>query len=194
MINSNAGWNYPTGSPYPEFFNLVDNGIDLEGNQSSKPLFGTKLKQIVNDQFTRQFRIGFLIEQTPDEGNRITPDWNLKDNLDVPRPVVNYDLSEYTKLGFKAAKATAQQIFKQLGTKDLADEFIKQQKYEVPGLFQFENEFYNYAGAGHLVGTHRMGNDASNSVVNSTQQSWDHPNLFVVGCGVFQLLPLPTLL
>jgi choline dehydrogenase-like flavoprotein len=30
-----------------------------------------------------------------------------------------------------------------------------------------------------------MGTNATNSVVNSEQRSWDHPNLFLVGSGVF---------
>jgi len=30
-----------------------------------------------------------------------------------------------------------------------------------------------------------MGTASCNSVVNSEQRSWDHPNLFLVGSGVF---------
>ena len=36
-----------------------------------------------------------------------------------------------------------------------------------------------------IVGTYRMGTSNSNSVVNREQRSWDHPNLFLVGSGVF---------
>jgi len=42
-----------------------------------------------------------------------------------------------------------------------------------------------YYGAGHLVGTHRMGTDRSNSAVDDMQRSWDHNNLYLVGCGSF---------
>ena len=38
-------------------------------------------------------------------------------------------------------------------------------------------------GAGHLCGTHRMGDDPATSVVDSEQRSWDHRNLFIVGAG-----------
>ena len=33
------------------------------------------------------------------------------------------------------------------------------------------------------VGTHRMGVSPTDSVVNRFQRSWDHDNLYVVGCG-----------
>ena len=36
-----------------------------------------------------------------------------------------------------------------------------------------------------LGGTHRMGTDRSNSVVDDMQRSWDHDNLYLVGCGSF---------
>ena len=42
-----------------------------------------------------------------------------------------------------------------------------------------------FRGAGHLIGTTRMGSDASNSVVNKDLQAWDHPNLYLVGPGAF---------
>ena len=40
-------------------------------------------------------------------------------------------------------------------------------------------------GAGHLIGTYRMGARAQDSVVNYEQRSHDHPNLFLLGSGVF---------
>src|SRR5262249_7886053 len=42
-----------------------------------------------------------------------------------------------------------------------------------------------FFGSGHIVGTYRMGTTKENSVVNREQRSWDHPNLFLVGSGVF---------
>lgn len=40
-----------------------------------------------------------------------------------------------------------------------------------------------WAGAGHIMGTHRMGSDAATSVVDWSQRSWDHPNLYLLGSG-----------
>lgn len=48
-----------------------------------------------------------------------------------------------------------------------------------------ETRYFPYYGAGHIMGTHRMGTDPRTSVLNHRQQSWDHDNLFMVGSGVF---------
>jgi len=40
-------------------------------------------------------------------------------------------------------------------------------------------------GAGHIIGTARMGNDPKSSVVDSELRSHDHPNLFILGSAVF---------
>ena len=52
-------------------------------------------------------------------------------------------------------------------------------------MFQYDGQNYAFFGAGHLMGTYRMGSDPAKSVVDKDQRSWDHPNLFLVGDGVF---------
>lgn len=47
----------------------------------------------------------------------------------------------------------------------------------------FGDQSFQFIGAGHIMGTHRMGSCAEESVVNSYQQSWDHSNLYLIGCG-----------
>ena len=47
----------------------------------------------------------------------------------------------------------------------------------------YNGERYSYNGAGHIVGTHRMGSTAEDSVTNSYCKAWDHPNLYIVGAG-----------
>ena len=42
-----------------------------------------------------------------------------------------------------------------------------------------------FEGAGHLMGTYRMGSDPATSVVDADQRSHDHANLFLLGSGVF---------
>ncbi len=42
-----------------------------------------------------------------------------------------------------------------------------------------------YGGAGHIMGTYRMGDDPKTSVVDSNQRSHDHKNLYLVGSGTF---------
>ena len=42
-----------------------------------------------------------------------------------------------------------------------------------------------YGGAGHIMGTYRMGDDPKTSVVDSFQRTHDHNNLYLVGSGTF---------
>jgi glucose dehydrogenase len=40
-------------------------------------------------------------------------------------------------------------------------------------------------GAGHIIGTARMGSDPTSSVVDRDLRSHDHPNLFILGSAIF---------
>ena len=40
-------------------------------------------------------------------------------------------------------------------------------------------------GADHIIGTYRMGTDPATSLVNLQGRTHDHPNLYLVGSGVF---------
>lgn len=172
----NEGWNWPTGAPYTDLDKLVDNGS-----------FGTALRQSIDDTFTRQFRIGFLIEQTPEEDSRITPSTTCTDNLGIPRPVIDYSFSDYTKAAFVAAEEATKAIFEKLGAKDYTitnrEEILNNPSYGAN--FEYEGNTYYFFGAGHIMGTHRMGDQPTNSVTNADMKSWDHDNLFIVGCGSF---------
>ena len=148
-------------------------------------LFGKKLVNRLNDLITRQIRLGFLVEQTPDRKNRVTLSEQHYDGLGLPRPAISYDLSNYTKKGIVAAKRTADLLFKKMN----ATSFTKEPPPGHPMAFDWPIDGkmtrIAFGGAGHLMGTYRMGSDPRNSVVNSYQRSWDHPNLFLVGSGVF---------
>ncbi|MEV7028278.1 GMC oxidoreductase, partial [Kitasatospora sp. NPDC093558] len=52
-----------------------------------------------------------------------------------------------------------------------------------PGRVEHGGSAYGYRGAGHAGGTHVMGDAPGTSVVDQWQRSWDHPNLYAVGCG-----------
>ncbi len=121
------------------------------------------------------------VEKDPDRSNSyIVPSTDkLTDGLGILRPEIHYDLSDYTKEGFRQAKILASHIIKDLlGAVELT----------VPigqGTFRYKEEDYSFQGAGHLMGTYRMGDDPAKSVVDKDQRSWDHKNLFLVGDGVF---------
>jgi glucose dehydrogenase len=148
-------------------------------------LFGADLTKTLGDLISRQFRIAFPIEQSPDRDNRVTLSSSAKDALGLPRPRVSYNISDYTKQGFVAAFRMKQLIFKKLG---VVHDFTTVDE-EDPARFEVmidgNKEPFTYGGAGHVMGTYRMGDDPKTSVVDSWMRSHDHPNLYLVGSGTF---------
>jgi choline dehydrogenase-like flavoprotein len=183
----NEGWNFAIGDPDTTTVDLV-NGINFSNlNDPPKALFGTELAHAINDRLSRQFRLGFLVEQSPDDTNTVTLARGITDHLGLVRPQINYNLSEYTKRGLAAARTTASAIFAKMGAKEYTTPPDKINPDD-PSSFQWppsEATRIKYFGAGHIVGTYRMGSNANYSVVNDMQRSWDHDNLYLVGSGTF---------
>ncbi|MGN6397224.1 MAG: GMC family oxidoreductase [Mucilaginibacter sp.] len=166
----NEGWNWPAGSPYTQ----------LQGYVGEQGLFGQDLISQIQHDFVRQFRLGYLIEQLPEETNYIVPSANCKDNLGIPRPEIHYNLDDYTRAGFQAAEEATVTIFGAVNaTPSTAN------RVATGGEFTYQNETYYSNGAGHVMGTHRMGDDKTTSVTDANMKSWDHDNLYIVGCGSF---------
>ncbi|MDK1311912.1 GMC family oxidoreductase [Pseudoalteromonas ardens] len=164
----NWGWSWPEGAPIATVPDLID----------KQGLFGPALRHKIAEEYPRMFRFGFLVEQLPDPDNRITIDDQYRDQLGNYRPVIHYKVTDYTRAGMAQAKEVSDAIFQRLGV-----EPFTQYKTSDPGYVQYQGKGYVYNGAGHLVGTHLMGDNPKDSVVNRDQRSWDHPNLYLVGCG-----------
>lgn len=164
----NDGWAWPTGAPNTDVTTLVDTGN----------LYGKALKRRLAEQVSRQVRCGFLVEQLPEAVNRVTIDPQYKDQLGEYRPVISYNVSDYTRAGFALGRQVATRMFQQAGIEDYT-------VYDPgnPGYVTYQGQGYVYYGAGHFMGTHRMGSSAATSVVDTRQRSWDHDNLYLVGCG-----------
>ena len=187
----NEGWNFAAFDPESTVLDYVEGG-NQTGTNTGGPggapqrLFGAPLIAKLNEVFTRQFRLGFLIEQTPEDSNAVTLS-DLKDELGIPRPRISYDLSDYTKRAFVAAQALTDQIFKAAEI----DDFSKPANPASSGYFTYTDpqtgrtSAFEYHGSGHIVGTCRMGDRADDSVVDRNHRSWDHPNLSIVGSTVF---------
>ena len=194
MDIGNEGWNFViasvAGGSDPNITTLdFVNGMNrskLNPGPVSQALFGTELVKRLNEKFTRQFRCGFLIEQTPDRDNRVTLS-EIRDGLGLQRPQISYDLSEYTRKGFVAAYRFKNLLFRKMGISEEND--FTTVGPDDPTKFEEEIDgkkvVLNYSGAGHIMGTYRMGNDRANSVVDKFQCSHDHKNLYLVGSGTF---------
>ncbi|NNA46068.1 GMC family oxidoreductase [Pseudomonas lactis] len=185
----NEGWNWSANDPYAAVCDFID-GTNIGGaNPGKKALSGVALVQQLNSVLTRQFRLGFLIEQVekdPDKALcRVERAEGFTDGLGLTRPQIAYELSDYTKEGFKQARLAATHIItKLMGATELTD-LKPELKPGSQTVFEHGGQNYAFYGAGHLMGTYRMGSDRTKSVVDKDQRSWDHPNLFLVGDGVF---------
>jgi len=192
----NEGWNFViAGGKFgaDPFVTTVDfvNGMNSSGLNNRKDsqldtdnaaLFGAPLAHKLNDLISRQFRIGFLVEQDPNPDNRVTLSSEFTDGLMLPRPAITYDISDYTKQGIVAAFRMKNLIFAKLGAKDFtnaADDDPARFSQNIDG----KPVTLTYGGAGHIMGTYRMGDNPKTSVVNSFQRSHDHNNLYLVGSG-----------
>lgn len=187
----NEGWNFSDNDPFTTTVDLINGMNDsklnppISGSQKPPALWGADLVNALNDKLSRQFRLGFLVEQSPETSNYVSLSTEL-DHLGLPRPEIHYDLSDYTKAGLVAAKQAATQIFKGMGAQEYTTAptdpddptVVTADVGGVPTLIR-------YYGSGHIVGTYCMGTDSCNSVVDKDQRSWDHPNMFMVGSGVF---------
>jgi choline dehydrogenase-like flavoprotein len=152
----NDGWSWPVGD-------MTQIAADLITKQG---LLGAPLAQTLNDQASRHIRFASLVEQLPDPANRVTVGFDQPDAIGIPRPVIQYKVGPYTLDGMAAARQTHQQLYDALGATQV----------------QFMDGFQ---GAGHIMGTYRMGADPKTSVVDADQRSHDHANLFLLGSGVF---------
>jgi choline dehydrogenase-like flavoprotein len=151
----NDGWSWPTGAP-------ASTAADFVG----KGLFGTKLRNAVRDHVTRQVRLCSLVEQLGDPNNRIVPSADKMDALGIPRPEVTFNVGAYEKAGLEAAKKAHQLVFDRLETTEA----------------HHHTEIF---GAGHIMGTCRMGASKQDSVVDANLRSHDHDNLYILGSSVF---------
>ena len=194
----NEGWNYViAGGAFgvdPQLTTLdFVNGMNSGGLNKSKfsqlandnsALLGAGLAQKLNDLISRQFRIGFLVEQDPDPNNRVTLSPTFSDALKLPRPQIAYDISDYTKQGIVAAFRMTNLMFSKLG----AQNFTERAAGDPTGFDETIDGStiqLNYGGAGHIMGTYRMGDNPKTSVVDSFQRAHDHNNLYLVGSGTF---------
>lgn len=174
----NEGWNWPANDPYTTAMDFIYGSNDGQLNPDGKKIGNKSFVRTLNDYLTRQFRMAFLVEQDADPNNRVMLSKDHTDNLGIPRPLISYNISDYTKAGFQQAAAATKEIMTRLGAKDYT------RSVKSPGTtFNYNGTDYDFNGAGHLCGTHVMGVDRSTSVVDSYQKSWDHDNLYVVGCG-----------
>lgn len=155
MAIGEEGWSFPGTTP-----------IELSGQLLQEGFRGKALREEIDRRTARQFRFANLVEQMPNPDNRIVPDFDQVDAIGIPRPRITYQLDEFTRQGMAEARRVSDQIFAAMNA-------------------TFTEHSPEHFGAGHVMGTYRMGSDPRTSVVDGDERSHDHPNLFLLGSGVF---------
>lgn len=206
---SNMGWSLTEkGRVHTLVEDFVTGSNQSLQNCGKEILAGKGLVEKLRDLISRQVSLGFLVEQSPDRANRVTISPRFPgeraDGLELPRPIIHYNLSNYTKDGLVRAKKLAAHIYNELGWTPLDDrpeatscsDAAPHQK--VPDALSFthgdpdnrkEIVDIHFMGAGHIAGTCRMGERSEDDcVVNSDLRCWDHRNLYILGSSVFPTL------
>lgn len=151
----NDGHSWPTGAPVTTAQKLAQDGLR-----------GEELEAKLKDITSRQIRLASLVEQSPDAENRVTLDPEKTDAHGVPLPRIHFSLDDYTRAGLQAAEEAHEEVFAAIGAQNVQHSTETQ-------------------GAGHIIGTVRMGSDAASAVVDADMRSFEHPNLFLLGSGTF---------
>jgi choline dehydrogenase-like flavoprotein len=163
---NNDGWSRK-GAPYAEIIDFVTN----------KQMIGVDLQTALFERVSRQLRLSCSVEVAPDRNNRVELS-ATNDALGLPHPKITFTPSDYSLKGLAQAVKTQADMFSLIGATELdlgADN--------------------SYDGAGHIMGTCRMGNAPNSSVVDAQCRTHDHRNVFIAGSSVFPTVgsPNPTL-
>ena len=180
----NEGWGWADHDPYTLCNDLIDGTNNSQLNPDLQRLYGAELIEALNRNLTRLVRFCYLVEQTPEQDNRITLSEHHQDGMGLARPEISYRVSDYTKRGFVAAQEATKTIFDHAHIRDYT-KFVDMPGY--PAFEFIENGHayrFNAYGAGHIMGTYRMG-PRGEGVVDADSRTWDHGNLYLLGSGVF---------
>lgn len=164
---NNDGWSRKN-APYAEIIDLV----------IKQKKIGAALQAGLIDRIPRQLRLSCSVEVAPDFNNQVELSTS-KDALNIPHPKITFTPPDYSYRGLARANRVMADMFQRIGATEV----------------DLGTDDKAYDGAGHIMGTCRMGADPKHSVVDEELRSHDHKNLFIVGSAVFPTVgsPNPTL-
>jgi gluconate 2-dehydrogenase alpha chain len=133
------------------------------------PRWGAAYRDFLAMYFARYAAINAQTENLPYADQTIDLDPNVRDQWGMPAPRLTYDWRRANELA--------------------RVEFMTTKVEEVGRAMGARHVWRSAAGSGapgaHHEGGTRMGSDPATSVVNRYGQSWDIPNLFIVGSSTF---------
>jgi choline dehydrogenase-like flavoprotein len=138
-------------------------------------VIGKDLRNAITDNITRIFRFSYSTEMLPHVDNKVELSKTTFDAVTgLPRPKLSFQIDrtgDYNKNAFAMAGRVLTGLFESLQV--------------AANDFEVQNDQAIFSGAGHIMGTLRMGSDSKAAVVDSNLRCFDHPNLYMVGSGVF---------
>ncbi|GAA3659312.1 GMC family oxidoreductase [Nocardioides ginsengisoli] len=155
-----AKWNLmPTGGP-------LRNTL-WEPGQDWRTAFGPAFHDRLQNTFGHTSEWGITTEDLPEEHNEVVLDPTLTDADGIPAPRIRYTISENTQrmIDFNVARAV--------------------EAHQAAGAIHVDPIPVVRESGWHLLGTARMGDDPSTSVVDQWGRAHDVPNLFVIDGSVF---------
>jgi len=129
--------------------------------------WGSQHHEMFKKHFGNSIMTDILCEDLPEACNQVTLDQELRDSNGIPSPKITYRYSENSKRMMTHALARGRELM------------------EAAGAWKIKSEGLVRGSGWHLMGTARMGKDASSSVVNEWGRSHDVRNLFIVDASIF---------
>jgi choline dehydrogenase-like flavoprotein len=131
------------------------------------------------ERFGNTMGLGIIGDDLPEEINRVELDSNATDRYGIPAPKITYRLGENSKRLLVHGVNSASTALNAAGAKRVTTSSL------------------NINSGWHLMGTARMGEDSTRSVVDKFGQSHDADNLFIVDGSIFvtggAVNPTPTI-
>ncbi len=137
------------------------NRVLWEPGTEWRDAFGSRFHDKLSGTFGRTLEWGITTEDLPDESNEIILDPELTDSDGIPAAKLNYKIGENNQklLDFHIARAV--------------------EAHEAAGALSTEVVPVVRDSGFHLLGSARMGEDRTDSVVDQWGRSHDIPNLFI---------------
>ncbi|MDQ0251014.1 choline dehydrogenase-like flavoprotein [Sphingomonas kyeonggiensis] len=130
-------------------------------------LWGAELRSAIGARATHMIRLSYSTEMLPDPTNRVT--LAAGGEPDRLRPAIHFSLPDYNSRAFDTGNRLFAAMFAAMGARDA----------------RFTWPDSNYSGAGHIVGTTRMGTDPRTSVCDADGRVHGAQNLYIAGASVF---------
>lgn len=163
--NDHAAWKMSLGNDGHGRFRTPEAPVQRWMDQG---IFGLDLRKQIESHASRLVRISWAAEQLPTADNYLELSTET-DELGIPKVRMKYSVDGYTLSAFPRIRDLIAKIYSAAGIADS----------------ETAPDPATYGGSGHVIGTCRMGEDPTTSVVDATCRVHEHEDLFVVGASVF---------